>query len=219
MPYTAKQLWWPDRTETFPDGLGGNEAGENGILRRMQESVDLAFDTTGTVALGTYTNTVAENTSQFSDIPGDFEMLKLIWMGRSEDAATGFESVLMRINGDAGATSYYSSRWGIRQSNPPTFQNDSTYGANGQMSIGIVGEQASWGEITIPRYARAVSKDVSARGAARLSSGTSAADKLSTFAEGIWTSTSAVESLRIWPSGFNWAPGMRMVLLGYPKVV
>lgn len=218
MPFTSKQLWWPNRTETFPDGFAGNEAGENGILRRMQESVDAAFDTTGTVALGTYTNTSAENTSAFTDIPPDFEMLKLIWMGRIEDAATGFESVLMRINGDAGATSYYSSRYGIRQGTTPSFQSASNYEANGQLSMGIVGEQASWGEITIPRYARAVSKDVSARGAARISSGTSASDKLSTFGEGIWTNTAPVESIRIWPSGFNWATGMRMILIAYPKV-
>lgn len=213
---TAKGIVYPIETDTFPPGL----VGEDGAFQQLAESVDAALTSRTVELIGTYTNASEENTSIFQDIPPDYETLILEWAGRCQDSATTFASLLVRLNGDAGATNYYSARWGIRPGVDPgaaaSFQNSSSWAANGQASVGLVGEQASSGRIIIPRYTRAIAKDLYGHGIARNSTGTANTDFLMHYGIGAWTSN-VVTSIRWWPSSFNWAPGMRAQLFGIPR--
>lgn len=209
---TAKGIVYPIATDTFPPGL----TGEDGAFQQMAESIDAALTSHTLELIATYSNAAEENTSVFDDIPSTYETLILEWAGRCQDSATTWVSLLVRLNGDSGATNYNSGRWGVRPGNPPTFQEGTTYGVNGQASMGIVGEQASSGRIVIPRYTRGITKDLYGMGIARNSTGSSGSDVLMHYGIGNWT-TNVVNSVRFWPSGFNWAVGMKAALFGVPK--
>ncbi|CAM3460584.1 hypothetical protein [Stackebrandtia soli] len=213
MPTTPKGVFYPDGTWTFPPGFSG----EGGAFETMAESVDAALTNRTVDLIGTYTNASVTNMAQFSDIPATYENLILMWEGRIENQASSYASLLMRFNGDGG-TNYWASRFAIVSDSTPAFANGSAYANVSGLTPGLVGPQASSGIVYIGRYTRAISKSAWGHGIARIGTGQSAANHRLHQGLGVWNNTATITSVRFWPSGEDWAAGLRATLLGTPRV-
>lgn len=135
------------------------------------------------------------NLTTFEDIDQGYDDLMLLWRGNHD--GSGIVSLAVRVNGDGGTDSY-------RSQTAHTNTDDWTFSESQDASLlraGTVGSAVGCcGLIVIPRYAVNGIKSMWGHGHGR---------NVATwyhFGTGRWQAANdPITSIRIWPSGQNWA--------------
>jgi len=147
------------------------------------------------------TKTVSSSTAasiEFTSIPQTYTDL-ILYVSARTDQATTTSNLLMQFNSDTGLNYYSRNLWG----NGSTAQVDNALGSayiyagpvfNASVSTSNVFGNAS---IYIPNYAGSSYKAVSSDGV----SDDNATTRYTAFAAGLWQSTSAITSIKIYSGG------------------
>lgn len=181
-----------------------------GDLRTDVDLLEQQFLTTGAQVLDYIDTGSGTNTTEFVNIPQDFQNLIILWSGVS-DGAGEIDSLALRFNGDGGDN--YTSRL-TRNTEADAFSSSS--GVFSVMRTGYVGTLRATGVAWISDYSvSGLNKYAHGVGVALGQSG--GANIFNNQGGGRWSSTAAIQSVRIWVSGQLWGGEPSITLMGVPR--
>lgn len=206
---TGGELILAEEVETQLSRVETTTSSDLGDLRTDVDLLQQRFEQTGAQVIEFINTGAGTNSTEFVNIPQTFRNLCLLWSGAS-DGAGQIDSLALRFNGDGGNN--YISRLN-RNTEADAFSSSS--GTFSVLRTGYVGTLRSAGVTWISDYSIA--------GAAKYAHGTGIAFGQSgganTFVNsggGRWTSTAAIQSVRVWVSGQLWSGTPRLTLMGIP---
>jgi hypothetical protein len=151
----------------------------------------------------------------FTSIPGTYEQLVIVLMGRTTESAA-FSKIKVRLNNDSGA-SYDQLRYDLQAVSPSGGNDFAQTNADAAIIAGDTAPANAAGHsiITLPAYARAVfHKGLSAQDMNERAASSGNIDYWAFVAK--WASTVAITRVTLTPSTGNFKDGTVATLYGIP---